>query len=67
MSLEAVLIHEMIHAMMGTLGVHAESGVFSEYSTPNETINDDTLSVVCTHVACQEYRPEVAANKGVNR
>lgn len=57
-SIEAIAIHEIFHAMLGTKGVHAERGCFAAVSGSGESINESTLVTVCSHVACPAFSPE---------
>lgn len=57
-SLEATIIHELMHAMMGTSGVHADSGVFHAFSGHGELLNEDSLGTLCENVYCPAFIPE---------
>lgn len=57
-SREAVVVHEIFHAMLGTSNVHAEHGVFAEVSGNGESIDESTLMTVCAHMACPVFNPE---------
>lgn len=57
-SLEAIIIHEVFHAMIATSDVHSEGGVFDAFSGQGELINEATLATVCAHMECPSFRPE---------
>lgn len=62
-SAEAIIVHELFHAMLTTSNVHAQSGVFAEFSGNGESINEDTLLEVCTHMVCPSFSPELSASE----
>lgn len=55
---EAILIHEIFHAMLATSDVHAPDGVFHSHSGNGELINASTLETVCAHMDCPSFSPE---------
>jgi len=57
-SMEAIIIHEVFHAMLATEHDHAEGGVFHAVSGNGESINEATLTKVCTHIVCPSFSPE---------
>lgn len=57
--LEATLIHEMGHVLAPGKG-HAPEGIFAEGDSrqSTQTINEGSLSWLCTFVDCAAYQPE---------
>lgn len=58
-SLEGVILHELLHAMIGERDVHADSGVFHAVSGHGEALNEASLEAVCSRIYCPEFNPEV--------
>ncbi len=57
-SMEAVLVHEIFHAMAATNDAHSASGVFHAYSGNGELIDSATLETICSHIVCPAFVPE---------
>jgi len=57
-SLETLLVHELIHAMIAGTEEHAASGVFHAVSGNGESLNEDSLVTLCSHIACPSFLPE---------
>ncbi len=57
-SLEAIIIHEVIHGMIATNDEHAPDGVFHSHSGHGESLNEASLVTVCSHMACPSFFPE---------
>lgn len=56
------IIHEVFHAMTAAGDdAHAESGAFSAVAGQGETINEASLTAVCSRMACKAFVPEVIA------
>lgn len=57
-SLEAILVHEIFHAMAATNDAHSASGVFHANSGNGELIDEATLETICSHIDCPAFVPE---------
>jgi hypothetical protein len=62
-SVEHIVLHEMIHAIVNVPGLqivneHAASGVFYPDSAGSDLLNADSLELLCSHVSCSKFEPE---------